>query len=156
MKTIFICTILLLSSLSANAQAITTTFENAELKGISIAELDSKYPSAAHYNPEKGVFKERQDEYLNHYRDLHVNLGKYLSKKGFKWPETVRLFTRVYFAKDGSIDYFLINPSKANLTESQQNDYFTYINEFSQDYKLPISANIGFSQCSPVVYQSKK
>ncbi|MEP1152174.1 MAG: hypothetical protein ABJH08_10645 [Balneola sp.] len=138
------------------AQPLATTFEDAETRGISISELDSTYPSAAHFEPEKGVFKERQEKFLTQYRDLHINLGKYLTKNGFDWPETTRLFTRVYFDSSGSIDYFLINPAKANLSENQQEQYFKLLNEFIKDYKLPISADIGFAQCSPIKYVAKK
>lgn len=141
---------------TADAQPLATTFENAESQGISIMELDSTYPSAAHFKPEKGVFKERQDKFLTHYRDLHINLGKYLSKNGFDWPETTRLFTRVYFNSSGTIDYFLINPSKANLSDKQYKQYFKLLNEFIKVYQLPISANTGFAQCSPVKYVAKK
>jgi len=152
--------ILLLSflgiSILSNAQPLATTFEDAESTGISISKLDDTYPSAAHYEPEKGVFKERQPEFLKSYVNMHQELGKYLTQNGFNWPKTTQLFTRVYFDSSGTIDYFLINPKKANLDEGEIELYFRLLNEFIKDYKLPISASSGFAQCSPIKYVSKK
>jgi len=138
------------------AQPIATTFEDAESQGISIEILESTYKNAAHYEPQKGVFKERQTEFLSEYRNLHITLGQYLSDHGFEWPETTKLFTRVYFDSSGTIDYFLINPGKANLSENETEKYFSLLNEFIQNYQLPISADIGFAQCSPVKYVANK
>jgi hypothetical protein len=138
------------------AQPVATTFQNAESQGISIPILENNYQSAAHFEPEKGVFKERQNEFLTEYQNLHIDLGKYLSEHDFEWPKTTKLFTRVYFDSSGTIDYFLINPSKANLSEKQSEKYFSLLNEFIRDYKLPISGNVRFAQCSPVKYLSKK
>ncbi|MFA5669077.1 MAG: hypothetical protein WC967_07525 [Balneolaceae bacterium] len=156
MKLLYSILFFAMTSVAATAQPLATTFEKAESLGISVKELDNTYPSAAHSQPAKGVFKERQDEFLTHYRDLHIALSKYLSENGFDWPETTRLFTRVYFNSSGAIDYFLINPNEVDLTEKQVENYFKLLNEFIKDYKLPIFAETGFAQCSPVTYIAKK
>lgn len=156
MRILFTLLLTLLIFIVGNAQPIATTFQSAESQGISISKLDSNYLSAAHFEPEKGVFKERQDEFLTHYRNLHIALGKYLSNNDFDWPQTTKLFTRVYFDSTGTIDYFLINPKQADLSDKQTEHYFSLLNKFIQDYQIPIAANTRFAQCSPVTYVSKK
>lgn len=156
MKTFYSILFFAMTSIATTAQPLAITFEKAESLGISVKELDNTYPSAAHFEPAKGVFKERQDEFLTHYRDLHIALGKYLSENGFDWPETTQLFTRVYFNSSGAIDYFLINPKEAGLTEMQIENYFKLLNEFIKDYKMPLSADTRFAQCSSVKYLAKK
>jgi hypothetical protein len=152
MNTLYTLLFIALSIGPLKSQPIATTFQNAEEQGISISDLDSNYRGAVHFEPEKGVFKERQDEFLSEYRNLHIALGQYLSKNDFNWPKETKLFTRVYFDSSGTIDYFLINPNKAGLTDDETNKYFSLLNKFIQDYRLPISADIKFAQCSPVKY----
>lgn len=148
--------VIALCSMPALAQPLAATFTEAKELGFDPVKLDSLYPSAAHADPQKGVFKDKQGEFLKSYRQLHQDLANFLAKEGFSWPERTRLFTRVYFAPGGTIDFFLINPKQADLSKEQSDELFEHLNSFIADYNIPMKADSKFAQCSPVTYVSPK
>ena len=139
-------------SWSAMAQPLATTFDHAQELGYDISKLDSMYLSAVHANPELAVFDDNQDEFIISYKQLHQDLHYFLQKNDFKWKKQIKLFTRVYFDKDGSVDFFLLNPKKTNLSDKESDRLFSLINEFISDYQIPLTADTPFAQCSPVTY----
>lgn len=155
MKSIILLLLTLFTSSFVIAQPLATTFESAEEMGISIQELDSTYQSAVHSVEELGVFNHKQTEFIGSYTKLHQDLAKHLAKNGFSWPNGIKLFTRVYFAADGSIDYFLLNPRQSGISDVENKLFFNLLNSFVMDYKIPLTADTKFAQCSPVTYKSQ-
>lgn len=145
--------LLLLNSSSVLAQSVATTFDKMETDfGIAVSYLDSLYHPAAHADAELGVFKDEQNAFLKEYSAMHVALGKHLFRNDWTWNRQIKLFTRVYFNKDGGIDYFLINPQRADLSKEQSDRFFELTQEFISSYSISMSAELPFSQCSPVTY----
>jgi hypothetical protein len=154
MKVLYPLLAFIFLSAVVSSQPLATTFQNAEQLGISISELDSTYKSAVHAVEELGVFNHKQKEFINHYVKLHQDLSTHLVENDFQWPKDIKLFTRVYFAEDGSIDYFLLNPRQAGISEEKNKLFFNLLNGFVSDYKIELSADTKFAQCSPVTYKS--
>lgn len=144
--------ILLFSSVNAYGQPLATTFQHAEDLGFSISSLDSIYKSALHPDPEHSVFVDNQREFVQSYQQLHQDLSNYLTDNDFEWSERIKLFTRVYFGKDGTVDFFLFNPKRANLSQEGNDRLFSLINKFITGYRISVSADTPFAQCSPVTY----
>ena len=129
-------------------------FQDAGKHNIRVSYLDSTYKSAIHSDSTKAVFKDNE-EVAKAYNTLLQDLGNFLYKNGFLWEQTVRGFNRIYFNKDGSIDYFIYT-FRSELTAEQLSKFNTLLNEFIQDYKFPLSADEKFAQCSPVTYVPKE
>lgn len=137
---------------SSYAQPITGTFEQAKSNDISFSKLDSAYPSAAHANPSKGVFKDDQKEFLTKYRDMMREFGNFLQENDFDWEEQVSFFQRIYFNNDGTIDYYFVNLDETNLSEEKKEQFKNLLHEFSNDYQFSMEAESNFAQCAPITF----
>lgn len=104
-------TILLMTAfgLSLLAQPLGLGVTEAESRGISIQSLDSIYKSAVHVDSTQAVFTEEEDvkALYSSYVQLLQDLGNFLSENDFEWEQPRRCFNRIYFAPNGTIDYFL-------------------------------------------------
>ncbi|WP_311950526.1 hypothetical protein [Mucilaginibacter terrae] len=149
--------ILILISVKGYAQHIAETFQEAEKKGYSMQKLDGEYASALHADSTKAVFKGgRSQEFYKAYANMLNTLAVYLNKNNFVWEKPTRIFNRIYFEPDGCISYYLVNLENTGLTASRQKQFITLVNNFIQDYKIEITGNSRFAQCSPVMYQNSK
>lgn len=135
-------------------------FLEAEGKGIFIDSLDLIYESAVNVDSSKAVFKEETDieRAMLAYRDMNKDFGKFLKENNFKWPFAITCFQKVYFNNDGSIDYFIFNflgepPYK--ISAEQEMKFKELLNKFISTYKFPITADMKYTQCSTIVYESK-
>ena len=145
-----------------NAQKIALTVNEAKEKGI-MDILEKDYTSAIHVDSTKAVFKTEaeQDKMAEVYQQLIQDFGKFLSEKQFVWKNVTKSFNRIYFNTDGSVDYFVYSfrfwdDNSVKLTDEEQAMFKKLLNEFIQDYKIPMSADKKFAQCSPVTYMPKK
>lgn len=136
----------------ACAQHVADTFQHAESSGHSMQELDKQYKSAV--GTGDVVFKGDDEKRLvTAYTTMLYDLNKYLNQNNFRWNSQVRIFNRVYFEPDGSISYYLVNLKPTGLDEEKQKAFLTLLSNFIQHYKIKITANARFAQCSPVVYE---
>ena len=128
------------------------TFQAAESDGILVSELDSIYKSGIHSNPDLAMFAGQTEEYIEAYHQLLTDLGKHLRSFGFVWKSPVKAFNRIYFNKDGGIDYFLYTFRPGQLTNEEELRFATLLDLFIKQYHFKLEAPGGFSQCSPVTY----
>jgi len=148
----------------ANGQHLALTFQEAEKQGKGHSQLDSIYKSAMHTDTSQAVFKSAagQQAMTEAYVQLLRDFGKFLSANNFKWERPTRCFNRIYFNADGSIDYFLYNflsqgvKTEDQLSPQKQTEFNRLLNAFIQDYKIPLTAQSKFAQCSPVTYMPKE
>jgi hypothetical protein len=152
----YIIAILLLSAaLSSQAQHIADTFQQAEKTGHSMQHLDEIYPSALHSDSTKAVFKgKEQGQFIGAYKTMLFDLNSYLNKNGFSWDKPTRIFNRIYFQSDGSIDYYLVNLENTGISDEKAKQFIPLLNKFVAFYKIKITASTKFAQCSPVLYQN--
>lgn len=144
--------LLLISAKSACAQHVADTFQHAESSGYSMQELDKQYKSAI--GTGNVVFKgDDEKRLITAYTDMLFDLNRYLNQNNFRWNSKVRIFNRVYFEPDGSISYYLVNLKPAGLDEEKQKAFVSLLSNFIQHYKIKITANTRFAQCSPVIYE---
>jgi hypothetical protein len=84
------------------------------------------------------------------------DLNSYLNKNNFTWDKPTRIFNRIYFQPDGSINYYLVNLALPGTDTRKAKQFIPLLNQFVQTYKIKITAKTKFAQCSPVVYQDVK
>ena len=149
-KFIAISTVLSFCYLSYGQKAM--TFNDANEQNIKMSSLDSQYQSGIHADTSLAVFKTNTDEYIAGYQDLLQDLGQYLKENNFLWDKPTNGFNRIYFDKNGKIDYFLYSFRPNQMTTEQENGFAELLGKFILNYKFPLTANTKFSQCSPVTY----
>jgi hypothetical protein len=147
---ISISTVLFFCFLSYGQKAM--TFNEANEQNIKMSSLDSQYQSGIHADTSLAVFKTNTDEYFAGYQDLLLDLGQYLKENNFLWDKPTNGFNRIYFDKNGKIDYFLYSFRPNQMTTEQEKRFAELLGKFILNYKFPLTANTKFSQCSPVTY----
>jgi hypothetical protein len=156
MRNIFLA-LLMFCSLSVFAQPRAITFQDAEKEGLTVQKLDKLYGNAVDTDSTKAVFKGTDSKtFYNAYVTLLTDMSAYMQQNGFQWGKPTRMFHRIYFEPDGTIDYYLLNIKPAGLTEEKEKQFMTLLNGFIKDYKIKITANKKFAQCSPAIYQDAK
>ena len=131
MKPIISALMFTLVSMVSSAQKIATTFQNAtKNEGIRIEQLDSTYQSALHADSTKAVFTSQETEFYDGYVSLLQDLGKHLSANNFKWDKTTRCFNRIYFNKDGEINYFLFNFYPGQIEPEKEKEFEKHLSTF--------------------------
>lgn len=128
------------------------TFAEANKQGISIESLDRLYASGIHADTSLAVFTNNIDEYILAYQTLLKDLGDYLKQNNFIWEKPTNGFNRIYFRKDGAIDFFLYDFRPGQLTEDQEKKFGELLSVFIKDHRFALSADKKFAQCSPVTY----
>jgi len=137
---------------SVFAQHVADTFQHAETSGYSMQQLDKQYKSAI--GAGDVVFKgDDEARLITAYTTMLYDLNKYLNQNNFRWNSKVRIFNRIYFEPDGSISYYLVNLEPTGLDVEKQKAFVDLLSKFIQYYKIKITANTRFAQCSPVVYE---
>ncbi len=138
--------------ISANGQKA-LSFSEAKDSNVSIEHLDSVYKSAVNVDTALSVFKHRENEVGESYFEMLQKLGKFLKSHEFVWEKPTKGFNRIYFNKDGSIDYFIYSFRPDQITLEQEKQFEQLLSEFIKDYRFPMTAEVGFAQCSPVTYR---
>ncbi|MBB6005212.1 hypothetical protein [Arcicella rosea] len=126
------------------------TFKQAEEIGIS-KKLDSLYRGGIDSDSTKSVFKD-QKSYIQSYQKFIFQLADFLAKNNFKWGKQVRCFNRIYFSKQGTVDYFLYNFKEGEITPEQEKEFRNLLQKFIQQVKFGLKTDTQFAQCSPVRY----
>lgn len=151
MKKLFLLLIWISTSVGSYGQK-GLSFEEAKEKGILTSHLDSIYASSIDADTNKGVFRNNSEEFIAAYYKLLQDFGKYLSNHNFLWNEPTNEFHRIYFNKEGKIDYYLYSIRPNPLTTEQQKRFAELLTAFLMDYKFPLKASENFVQCGSSKY----
>jgi hypothetical protein len=151
MKNLFL-TLILSATTTFSFTQKALSFSQAKSLGISTDHLDSTYASGIHSDSTLSVFHNKQEEYIKAYQKLLQDLGNYLKKNNFIWEKPVKGFNRIYFNKDGKIDYFLYSFRPDQITAEQEKRFGELLSKFIKKYRFPLKADRPFAQCSPVTY----
>lgn len=155
MKTLIIIFLSIILGYYSYGQKV-INFKNADELKIDIAYLDSIYPSGFRVDTSLAVFKTNPEEYYQAWIKFNQELGKFLSANGFYWEETTKGFNRIYFNKDGRIDYWLFNINEGQISNEKEEQFELLLNKFAAEHKFSLSADVGFAQCGGAQYQASK
>lgn len=126
--------------------------DECEKYSTSTKELDSTYKSALHSEPNLGLFNSNSEEFIAAYQKMLSDLNSYLNKKDFNWEAITKGFNRIYFSKDGKIEYFIYSFKPNQLSSEKMEQFQVLLSEFISFYQFPMKSSDGFAQCSPVTY----
>lgn len=132
------------------------TIDQAQKDGVQ-ERVNKTYKSAINVaDSTQCVFRraEDQDRMGAAYVAFMQEFGKYLSDHKFKWGKTTKCWNRIYFGKDGSVEYYLFN-FKTSILPEQLTQYKELFTAFAMTHKINMTANEGFAQCSPITYTAE-
>lgn len=144
------------SSAILNAQTVVQSIEAAEQSSIDISKIEEQYGDALNSEPDKGIFNNKQDEFINSYRQLIFDISSHLNKNDFKFEGNLRMFTRIYFNQKGTIDHFFYSNRQAGFSTEQEQQFNSLLQPFLSEYQFSQTADRPFAQCSPVVFAAGK
>ncbi len=152
MKNIVIVFTLCLGLAASSAAQKVMNFTEAQAQGYSFAELDKKYKSGMSSDLEQAVFGERQEDYLSAYYSFNEALMQHLKSNGLVWESPVRCFVRVYLNSEGKVDLFFYNFREGEVPAEDEARFAELVKTYIAHQAFGITANVPFSQCSPVVF----
>ena len=126
------------------------TFQEAQKAGI-FERLDQRYKGGLNQDSTKAVFK-NQSVYSRAYQEFLFGFGSFLKTQGFRWGRRVRCFNKIYFSRQGKVDYFLYSLTPGAITQEQEAQFAKLLSEYIQTARFKLPAPSRFSQCSPVNY----
>jgi len=147
-------------SIATTAQTVKMPYvesiENAKLAGITVDGLDSVYESAVHVDNTKAVFKteKEQDSLIKEYTVFLRGFGEFLDKHEFKWGQPTKLWNRIYFNADGTVEYYLYSFHTA-ISVEREKQFQELLRTYLASHKIGITGPRSFAQCSPVMYVDK-
>ena len=127
-------------------------FDECEKNDVSTKVLDSIYKSALHSEPSLGLFNDNSEEFIAAYQKMLNDLNSYLNKNNFNWEEMTKGFNRIYFSKDGKVEYFIYSFRPNQLSTEKMEQFQLLLTQFIATYQFPMKSSEGFAQCSPVNY----
>lgn len=87
---------------------------------------------------------------------LNQNIGQHLLTKEFDWgttSETVKIWHRFYFNKDGSINSYYYNIMDKSINEDTREAYGKRVSEIIQEHRIGFELDSAFAQCGKMVFQ---
>ena len=134
------------------------TFKTADSLGLTNEYLTPKYRSAMYREdgysaPLFTVADERK--LAASCQSMLQYLLTYLKQNGFIWERPTECRNKIYFSKDGGIDYFLYEFTgrvKKRPTKAKQQEFNRLLNLFIKDYKMSYKTSINYSHPINVTY----
>lgn len=117
-----------------------------------VKELDLKCPNL---NDPRIPFEDRELA-MDAWVALNQNIGQHLLTKEFDWgttAETVKIWHRFYFNKDGSINSYYYNIMDKSINEDTREAYGKRVSEIIQEHRIGFELDSAFAQCGKMVFQ---
>jgi len=114
--------------------------------------LDSSYTNLL--NPANSTETEFE-VVMESWTQMHQKVSKFIKEENFKWEvsdSTITINNRIYFDKDGTIDYYafkIINPS---VPLEKRRAYEKVLQKFSKQIKLDLPRDEKYAQCGKIRY----
>lgn len=154
MRTTIILILMIGLSGTIQAQTNVKSIEATASSSVSMSDIDERYGDALNTESETAVFSGRESDFIDVYRQLIVDISSHLRARGFDFGGDTRMFTRIYFDADGSIDHFYYSREQAGFSPGQERQFNSLLTPFLSSYRFPLTSNEPFAQCSPVVFAS--
>ena len=113
--------------------------------------LDNIYPNPIN---SKNISESEKKSIVDSWSDLVSKLSDFMVKEKFDWENDnkVRLYQKVYFSKNGKVDYYTFNVKSQNVTEKKKIEFAELLEKFSKDLKFDVESKDNFWQCGTTIY----
>jgi hypothetical protein len=130
--------------------------ETSEVTVFSLASADDKKEFSTlklddtHLNMlNPKIAKEKHEEAMQSWTDIHVELNQFLHKEEFDWgtdAERIKIFNKIYFQKDGRVKYYVYGVY-ADVSPEKVTAFGKLAKEFFANQKISLTRDVDFAQC---------
>jgi hypothetical protein len=128
-------------------------FDNSkELKAFRELNLDSTYVNLL--DP-RNTSESEYKSVMHSWSEFHQNIAEFIEQENFQWEvpdSTISIVNRIYFNKNGTIDYYgfkILNPS---ISAEKRNEYEIVLQKFSEHIHLDLLRDEKYAQCGKIKY----
>lgn len=118
-------------------------------------DLDSFYDDLLNPN---NVSEAERKEVVKSWSDFHKKIIAYLKESNFDWnsdEESIRINNRIYFEKDGSVNYYVYKIENSTISEQTKQEFHSVLERFVSENKINFTKDKVFAQCGMVEYTNK-
>ncbi|MGG6232288.1 hypothetical protein [Tenacibaculum sp. SDUM215027] len=155
-KLLLVCLLIVLFSCSKENEEVVVNLQNeVAINEIKKLDLDTKYKNLL--NPEFTTDEEYK-EVTKSWGDFHKQVGKVLKENDFDWgvkDSSVKILNKIYFNKDGEVNYMMFKVMNENVTSSKKREYEQLLTENITKLKIDLTRKEKFAQCGNVKYLNK-
>lgn len=119
-----------------------------------ISKMDESYANAGHADTSLALFD--IETLIPAWRQILTDLNRHLKEEGLVWEGPLRVWQRMYFAEDGTMEYILYNIRDDTLDEEDQALFHSALESFVQVAQFELQANKKFAQCGQASYMFAK
>lgn len=119
---------------------------------LKIMNLDSTYTNLL--DP-KNVTEDEYQIVSKSWSEFHKELSQFIKNENFKWEvpdSTITIMNRIYFDKNGTIDYYTFKIKNSSVTDEKIVEYEKVLQKFSRDVKLDLKRTENYAQCGKIKY----
>ena len=131
------------------------SFDNKmAFKEFKKLNLDSLYSNLL--DPRK-VTKEERQVVIKSWSKFHEKISEYTKKENFKWEvldSTVKISNKIYFDKNGNVQYYYFKILNPNVTSEKRIEYEKLLLKFSVNEKIDLQRENKFAQCGNIKYRN--
>ena len=101
--------------------------------------------------------KQEYTTIINSWRAFHQKVNTILSDNNFTWEipdSTITVFNKIYFSKNGDVNYFLVNIINEKVTDSTKNIYIKLLENNLDKLNIDVVRENQFAQCGKVKYKN--
>lgn len=87
--------------------------------------------------------------------EFHKNVSQFIKEENFKWEvpdSTITIQNRIYFGKNGTIDYYLFKIKNPSVSAEKRAEYEKVLQKFSEEVKLDLNRDKKYAQCGNIKY----
>jgi len=87
--------------------------------------------------------------------EFHKKVSKFIKEENFKWEvpdSTITIFNRIYFDKNGTIDYYTFKIKNPSVSAEKRAEYEKVLQKFSKEVKLDLKRSEQYALCGKTKY----
>ena len=119
---------------------------------IKKLNLDSTYTNLL--DP-RNVSESEYKIVVESWSEFHKKVSQFIKEENFKWEvpdSTITIFNRIYFDKNGTIDYYTFKIKNPSVSSEKQAEYEKVLQKFSKEVKLDLKRSEQYAQCGKTKY----
>ncbi|MCF6352855.1 MAG: hypothetical protein L3J06_07580 [Cyclobacteriaceae bacterium] len=109
--------------------------------------LDSLYPNLL--DPGNST-QEQHKKVIQSWSEFHQQVSKFMKDENFTWDSpdsTISIVNKIYFNKNGTIDYFVFRILNPSIPDSKKIEFETVLQKFSKSIIMNLSRDSSYAQC---------
>lgn len=126
--------------------------DDVAIRQLQNRNLDSVYMNLL--NP-KNVSDSEYNAVSDSWIEFHKQVSQFIDKENFKWEvpdSTITIMNRIYFDKNGTIDYYAFKVMNPSVSLNKRAEYEKILQKFSRDVKINLQREENYAQCGNIIY----